>query len=58
MLSFKVGKNNVMKNSVFKLGVYLRMKNLKRNLFVLYHLTELVVLRNKKIKLKVQRPES
>lgn len=47
-----------MKNSVFKLGVYLRMKNLKRNLFVLYHLTELVVLRNKKIKLKVQRPES
>lgn len=37
-----------MKNSVFKLGVYLKMKNLKRNLFVLYHLTELVVLRNKK----------
>lgn len=48
----------MMKNSVFKLGVYLKMKNLKRNLFVLYHLTELVVLRNKKIELKVQRPES
>lgn len=37
-----------MKNSVFKFGVYLKIKNLKRNLFVLYYLIELVVLRNKK----------